>query len=228
MTTTTATTELEALLAERAGLADQIARTADAEVRRSLAARKAHLTRKINKAQQDGLQPAPQPAPTAVLDATAPMPPAAIVARTEQLLEQHGLAAKGWNVKLSNIMTKTYGCCDYSKREIRIAARVAALNPATETENTILHELAHALAPVGAGHGPVWKRIAREVGAKPERCHQAKTVDTPKRYRGVCEACGQVVGSRTVPPKPYHKHYHKPSACDGSGKGWIRWEDTRR
>lgn len=33
-----------------------------------------------------------------------------------------------------------------------------------DVENTILHELCHAYAPYGEGHGPNWKELARRVG----------------------------------------------------------------
>ena len=72
-----------------------------------------------------------------------------------------------------------------------------------ERENTIVHEAAHIAAPhlkleklkqgkygviqtPRIGHGPEWKRLMRQAGFRPERCH---TVDTAalglkrKRYR---------------------------------------------
>jgi len=36
--------------------------------------------------------------------------------------------------------------------------------------DTILHEIAHALAGPAAKHGPAWKAIARRLGATPKSC----------------------------------------------------------
>ena len=36
--------------------------------------------------------------------------------------------------------------------------------------DTILHEVAHALTP-GDNHGPLWRRVCRQIGARPERCY---------------------------------------------------------
>ena len=33
--------------------------------------------------------------------------------------------------------------------------------------DTILHEIAHAIAGANAGHGPVWKAVAKRIGAAP-------------------------------------------------------------
>lgn len=218
-------TTLTELLAERDEIADKIARAIDTATKRHLAARKAHLTRKINAMQTAPLAPTAT-RPSVSID--APMTNQQILTEARAMLAEHGLT--GWTVKLSNIMTKTYGCCDYAKREIRIAARVAALNPAAETRNTIAHEVAHALAGPGTGHGPAWKAQCAVTGARPDRCHTAETVKTSKRYRGVCEACGEHVTDRVRLPKPTHRHYHPAGKCAAAGSGvrsWIRWEDTR-
>ena len=37
-----------------------------------------------------------------------------------------------------------------------------------EVKDTILHEIAHALAVARAGHGPAWKTVARRIGATPK------------------------------------------------------------
>ncbi len=41
-------------------------------------------------------------------------------------------------------------------------------NDAMVCKDTILHELAHALAPTGSEHGKVWKKKCVEIGAIPE------------------------------------------------------------
>lgn len=42
--------------------------------------------------------------------------------------------------------------------------------PPDQVTDTILHEIAHALAGPAARHGPAWKSIARRLGATPKSC----------------------------------------------------------
>lgn len=70
-----------------------------------------------------------------------------------------------------------------------------------EIETTIRHEIAHALAGHAAGHGPKWKRKARELGIDPKRT-KTLTAEAKERfgekhakYRATCvdDKCNNVV-----------------------------------
>ena len=45
-----------------------------------------------------------------------------------------------------------FGKCNYTKKEISLSRHLVQLNSEAEVRDTILHEIAHALAPRGAGH----------------------------------------------------------------------------
>lgn len=61
---------------------------------------------------------------------------------------------------------------------------------------TILHELCHAIAPYGAGHGKEWQEIADEVchlyGIKIQVCnpHSITVYENAYRYVAKCDKCG--------------------------------------
>ena len=61
---------------------------------------------------------------------------------------------------------------------------------------TILHELCHAIAPYGAGHGKEWQKVADKVGSlygiKIQRYdpHSIKTYESAYRYVAKCDKCG--------------------------------------
>jgi SprT protein len=71
-----------------------------------------------------------------------------------------------------------------------------------EVIDTLLHEVAHAIAEERAkargvrikSHGFEWRNACREVGAKPERLkHNAYTIAKPQsKYTTKCNACGKV------------------------------------
>jgi hypothetical protein len=69
---------------------------------------------------------------------------------------------------------------------ITLSGPVTQMNDREQVEDTIRHEIAHALAPLTAGHGYEWRRWCYKVGAKPTRCGGGRT--PPRRYELVCAA----------------------------------------
>ena len=59
------------------------------------------------------------------------------------------------------------GDCNFQDRVIRIGRAHALDASEAEVKDTVLHEIAHALAGPEARHGPAWKAIARRIGATP-------------------------------------------------------------
>lgn len=79
-----------------------------------------------------------------------------------------------WNNRKSS-----FGLCDYTNRTIQLSRIMTANQCKEQIRDTILHEIAHALTP-GAGHGPAWKRKARELGCVPRSTGR---VSAPGRER---------------------------------------------
>ena len=82
-----------------------------------------------------------------------------------RLLDEHGLAE--WSFRFS-AARRRLGECRERERAILISRRHAVESPPAEVRDTILHEIAHALAGASAGHGPAWKEVARRIGATPK------------------------------------------------------------
>lgn len=100
-----------------------------------------------------------------------------------RLMAHHGLA--GWSFKWDNAKRRA-GQCRYESREISLSRPLVQLWPYAEVQETILHEIAHALADYDAGHGPAWKEAAQRIGAKPERCAPTDALQVAGRYTGTC------------------------------------------
>lgn len=64
-----------------------------------------------------------------------------------------------------------------------------------QVEDVILHEIAHFLAGYAAHHGPAWRRMARKVGANPERTTDIDPAIRAKNAKWAmeCQACGHEV-----------------------------------
>lgn len=75
--------------------------------------------------------------------------------------------------------------------KITLSKHWAAILSEEEIRDTILHEIAHALAGKNANHGPQWRAIARKVGARPERCKAPGGVAVEKSITANCPKCGE-------------------------------------
>jgi hypothetical protein len=75
----------------------------------------------------------------------------------------------GWTFGLA-ASKRRLGVCKYRRKRIEIGEFYARHNPDAAVLDTLLHEIAHALAGPKAGHGPVWQAIAARIGATPRAC----------------------------------------------------------
>lgn len=82
-----------------------------------------------------------------------------------RLMDEHGLT--DW--KLAFVESgRRLGDCHYRDRVIRISRAHALAGNDEGIRDTVLHEIAHALAGPDTHHGLLWKAIARQVGATPK------------------------------------------------------------
>lgn len=107
-----------------------------------------------------------------------------VIRVAERLISFHNL--KGWSFQFDDSL-KRAGCCRFETKVISLA-RLYCLNVSDdEVRDTVLHEIAHALAGPGHNHDTAWKEKARSIGCTAERCHRA--VFAPPRYIVSCPTC---------------------------------------
>jgi predicted SprT family Zn-dependent metalloprotease len=102
----------------------------------------------------------------------------------QRLMARHGL--DGWTFGF-NRAKRTMGLCRHHARRVELSVYFVLANDQASVRDCILHEIAHALAGLKAGHGPKWQRTCRRIGAKPERCGEAQMPDG--KWRAVCPGC---------------------------------------
>lgn len=111
----------------------------------------------------------------------------------EETMKQHGLIQDGWTFQYDNAVRR-FGYCDYRKKLISLSKNLVLLNNLYEINNTILHEIAHALAGNRAGHGREWKQMAKSIGCSGQRCYDSSVVSKPKhKWIGICPNCQREV-----------------------------------
>ena len=115
---------------------------------------------------------------------------AGIAARADVLLARHRL--HGWSFAFDSAARRG-GACDFARRRITMAAGFAATADAAEIEDTLLHEIAHALVGRLHHHDAVWRAKAREIGCSGRRCHAVEFTPAPLVARCVhgCFAIGR-------------------------------------
>jgi predicted SprT family Zn-dependent metalloprotease len=104
----------------------------------------------------------------------------------KELMAMHGL--DDWEFRFDN-GKRRFGRCSPGSKLITLSIHLTHLNDEKEVCNTILHEIAHALAPKCAHHGPSWRRIAKSIGCTGDRCCN-DAITPPGKWVGSCSVCG--------------------------------------
>lgn len=117
----------------------------------------------------------------------------------------------GWKFEFNN-RKRAAGLCHYGKKTIYISSFLLEqnLDKSAEFENTIRHELAHAIdCALGyrSNHGPLWKSIARQVLCTGDRCFSTAVIQTKvkTKYTLTCTNCKKEY--------PSHRLKKRLSAC---------------
>ena len=116
-----------------------------------------------------------------------------------------------WSFGFDHAKTRA-GLCNYTKRRITVSRYLAARYEDDEIHQVLLHEVAHAIAGAGAGHGLRWKAIARELGYEGKRTHDGAIATEHASWIGVC------------PNGHVHYRYRKPGRALACGKCARRYD----
>ena len=83
-----------------------------------------------------------------------------------------------------DLSTARAGVCRQPSKRIDLSVCYCLRAPRDEIEDTLLHEIAHAIVGVEHRHDAVWRAKAREIGCKAERC--SSVGHTLPRWIGKC------------------------------------------
>jgi hypothetical protein len=79
------------------------------------------------------------------------------------LMDHHGLTAKGWQFRFHEEVDPL-GACWWEGRTITLCQKFAERCDEEFVIDTLLHEIAHALAGKRDGHSARWRAKARKIG----------------------------------------------------------------
>jgi predicted SprT family Zn-dependent metalloprotease len=126
-------------------------------------------------------------------------------------MQEHGLLSP-WEFIFDSAKQRA-GLCNYTDHQISLSKYLVEYHSLDQSEQVILHEVAHALAGKDAGHGPNWKQIAKSIGYRGEKFTGKEIAEQTAKWIGEC--------------KNGHRHYRYKSpraqlACGYCGKGFNR------
>jgi predicted SprT family Zn-dependent metalloprotease len=101
------------------------------------------------------------------------------------LMARHRLT--GWRLVFDNAKTRA-GVCRSDRREIGLSRVLTALYSEEQVRDTVLHEIAHALAGPRHGHDRVWRATAERIGCSATRCVPETAPRVEGSFVGVCAA----------------------------------------
>ncbi|MFY4731213.1 SprT-like domain-containing protein [Nitrospira sp. BLG_2] len=136
---------------------------------------------------------------------------AATLARS--LMIEHGVG--DWAFEFDRAK-KRAGCCKHRKHMLTLSSYYIQNNSDEDIKDTILHEIAHAIAGPKQGHNEVWKTICRKIGARPIRCYGSH-VDMPKgRWQAKCPTCKQEFHCHRKPKNHKNRYCRACGPVNGS------------
>ena len=108
------------------------------------------------------------------------------------LMGRHGIGS--WDFDFTRGGHQRWGTCYWERCRITLSSKMVELNDVDAVEQAALHEIAHALAGRGTGHGKVWKAKCKDIGYRWGRITNESQIVLPKAklLRGVCPGCRKV------------------------------------
>jgi predicted SprT family Zn-dependent metalloprotease len=104
-----------------------------------------------------------------------------------ELIKTHKLS--DWHFAWTDARNR-FGSCNYKTHTIALSKPLTLLNSEAQAKDTILHEIAHALAGHEAHHSKAWQDMCVSIGAKSERCYSSAVIQPKARYIATCKHCG--------------------------------------
>ncbi|WP_203581775.1 SprT-like domain-containing protein [Microbacterium hibisci] len=130
-----------------------------------------------------------------------------------------------WTFAFDNAKRRA-GLCDYTRKRISVSRYLAARYDDDTNHQTLLHEVAHALAGPRAGHGARWKAVARELGYVGGTTHDGETATELAPWIGVCPA-GHVAYRHRQATRPTSCAKCAPQFDEAHAFTWTRREISR-
>lgn len=129
-----------------------------------------------------------------------------------ELMYEHELIQDGWEFRFDNSKRRA-GLCVEDRQNgnyISLSRVLMPLMKDEEVQDTILHEIAHALVGVKHGHNRVWVAKAKQIGCNGKRCYNPaaalkegakELIIAQSKYTFTCPKCGNQSAAHRKPKR---------------------------
>ncbi|MEY4417786.1 MAG: hypothetical protein RIQ88_224 [Actinomycetota bacterium] len=134
-----------------------------------------------------------------------------ISALAESMMLEH-IEEPGWIFGFDNGRRRA-GLCSYTDKKITVSKYLSLVHSVDDVRQTILHEIAHAIAGPKEGHGKKWLAIAKRIGYRNEVYTGEEIAQEYAPYIGLC------------PNGHKHYRYQKPKrlySCHLCARGFNK------
>ena len=95
-----------------------------------------------------------------------------------------------WRFKFDNAVRR-FGCCNHTYKQISLSKKLTLVNDMASVEDTVIHEVAHAIVGCFHGHDGVWQRKCIELGGSGKQFFSKDDTVLPQsKYTLTCNTCG--------------------------------------
>lgn len=112
-----------------------------------------------------------------------------------ELMDMHGLLKKGWKFGFDSAKVR-FGSCDFDNKTISLSYSICLCNVEDNVDaikDTIIHEIAHALANIRYGsvrHCKKWKKLFISIGGNGKATYDSDDINEPRHnYIYECPSC---------------------------------------
>lgn len=143
---------------------------------------------------------------------------------------------------------KVAGTANYGRMELNFNMALLRQNPDEFIGQTVPHEVAHLITDwiwngTAKPHGKEWKKVMRNLGCKPKRCHSYDTENSggyeKTKYHYRCSKCGADIFVGPTRHKRQQKHrnmtgntYYRHNCGGGiryvKNMGRVSYQDARK
>jgi len=100
------------------------------------------------------------------------------------LMAHYGLDS--WSFTFDNAVRR-FGACNYTYRRISLSRSLVQLNSPEVVGQTVLHEIAHAIAGPSHNHDHIWLATARSLGYTGGRTYERTVIRPQGKYEAECD-----------------------------------------
>ena len=97
-------------------------------------------------------------------------------------MEWHSLTQQSWTVRYDHARARA-GQCKHRAKVLSFSRNLIARGSPVDMRNTLLHEIAHALAGPKHGHDRTWRALALRIGCNGKRCHSMELASAKWTYQ---------------------------------------------